>query len=142
MGERGPVPKRSDHRRRTNEPDGAIDKAPGADRVEIPEPDAAWHSIARDWYLSLGESGQHLWYEPSDWQFARFVAELTSKALTASRLNGQLITAVMAGMTELLTTEGARRRARVELERELGVGDVDADRADATITELRALRGG
>jgi hypothetical protein len=27
-----------------------------------------------------------------------------------------LFSAVMAGMTELLTTEGARRRARVELE--------------------------
>jgi hypothetical protein len=48
---------------------------------------------------------------------ARYIAEAMSRNLAAARFSGQLFAAVMAGMTELLTTEGARRRARVELER-------------------------
>jgi len=117
---RGPVPKRSDQRRRNNKPEGPALVKARALNAPIPatEPDAGWHPIASDWFESISESGQAQFYEPSDWQFARFVAELISRALNADRLNGQLITSIMSGMTELLTTEGARRRARIELERE------------------------
>lgn len=137
MGERGPVPKRIDHRRRRNGSEIPVDTAAGA-YAAMPDSDPNWHPIALVWYESLGESGQSEFYEQSDWAFAAFVAELTTIALTASRLNGQLITAVMAGMTELLTTEGARRRVRVELERETGEADPAHEHAVATITALRA----
>ncbi|MBQ1164184.1 hypothetical protein KBZ21_39975, partial [Streptomyces sp. A73] len=30
------------------------------DLPELPEPDELWHPIARDWYLSLRESGRAL----------------------------------------------------------------------------------
>lgn len=148
MGSRGPIPKRSDVRRRTNEPEGGIDSAPGADEVLIPAPHEGWHPIASEWYASLAESGQSDFYEPSDWAFAYYVAELLTRSLGYAldgafvpvKVNGQLVTAVMAGMTELLTTEGARRRARIELERGAAPPDPQAEHA-ATVTQLRSIAG-
>jgi hypothetical protein len=120
-GSRGPVPKRSEERRRRNKPDGPelvkVGAEDGAVVVEMPPPLEHWHPLARDWYESLAESGQQVFYQPSDWQTARYVAEAMSRNLENPRFSAQLFAAVMAGMTELMTTEGARRRARVELER-------------------------
>lgn len=116
----GPVPKRSTERRRRNKPEGAeVTSVPVAElpTVECPPADETWHEIARDWYNSLAKSGQAIFYEPSDWAHARYVAEAMSRGLQASRFSAQLFAAVSAAMTELLTTEGARRRARLEIER-------------------------
>lgn len=115
----GPVPKRSSERRRRNKPEGAeVTTVPVAEQqVECPPADDSWHQIARDWYDSLAKSGQAVFYEPSDWATARYVAEAMSRGLQASRFSAQLFAAVSSAMTELLTTEGARRRARLELER-------------------------
>jgi hypothetical protein len=122
----GPIPKRSDQRRRRNKnPAGAITKAPSGSS-EIPEvppttltADPAWHSIAADWFNSLAASGQSQFYEASDWATARYVAEAMSRNLSSGeRFSAVLFASVMSGMTELLTTEGSRRRARLELERE------------------------
>jgi hypothetical protein len=85
--------------------------------VEIPPADPAWHDIAREWYESLAISGQSTYYEPSDWRTARYVAQAMSVNLKADRFSAQLFASVMGAMTELLTTEGARRRSRVELQR-------------------------
>jgi hypothetical protein len=91
---------------------------PPVDIPDLPEPDELWHPIARDWYLSLRESGQAAFYQPSDWATARYAAELMSRALEPDRVpNGQLIAALNSVMGSLLTTEGDRRRARIELER-------------------------
>lgn len=139
-GTRGPVPKRTSQRRRTNAPtDGMeVTAAPGA--VEVPEPDEdpAWHPIALEWYRSLSKSGQSKFYEPSDWQVARYVAQAMSVNLTAGRFSAQLFAAVLSAMTNLLATEGDRRRLRLELERG-ATANPDGDRADATVTELFAL---
>lgn len=114
----GPVPKREDQRRRRNKPDVPTTRAAGASVVERPEADPEWHRIARDWYASLSLSGQAVFYEPSDWQTARYVAESMSRNLSAGRFSAQHFAACMAAMTDLLTTEGSRRRARLELERQ------------------------
>ncbi|MEW2580139.1 hypothetical protein [Streptomyces syringium] len=90
--------------------------APGV--VSWPEPEDSWHPIARDWYCSLSTSGQSQFYEPSDVATARYVAEAMSRNLAGARFSAQLFAAVSSAMTELLTTEGARRRVRIELERE------------------------
>jgi hypothetical protein len=116
----GPIPKRSDLRRRKNKPVGPVlaKVLIAAPPVDPLEPDEAWHPIVIDWFRSLGESGQSKFYEPSDWQTARYVAEAMSRNLEAgTRFSAELFRAVMAAMTELLTTEGARRRVRIELER-------------------------
>lgn len=122
MGTRGPIPKRSEERRRANKDDGpALIQAPSgepADVPDLPEPDALWHPIAADWYLSLRESGQAAFYEPSDWAVARYAAHVMSQVLLSERgPNGQLVAALNSVMSSLLTTEGDRRRARMELER-------------------------
>lgn len=120
---RGPVPKRSDQRRRRNKADVEIEKAEAlTDKVEQPEPDERWHPIALDWYRSLAESGQARWYEPSDWQAARLLAEGMTRMLYADDWSGRDFAAIWSGMTELLTTEGARRRSRIEIERTVGEG--------------------
>lgn len=118
MGTRGPVPKRSEERRRTNKPTDADPvTAPAGTAVLWPEPEIEWHDLASDWYMSLQDSGQAVFYQQSDVMVARYLAEAMSRNLLAGRFSAQLFAAVMAGMTELLATEGSRRRVRVELER-------------------------
>ena len=141
MGARGPVPTRSDQRRRQNKnPEGiATVKAPGV-RAEQPPADDSWHSMAREWYQSLAESGQARWYQPSDWQTARVWAELLSRQLASGRPSAQMVAAWQQAAAELLTTEGARRRARVELEApEVDEDEVASDAA--LVTYLAAVRG-
>lgn len=137
----GPVPKRSSERRRRNKAEGVqVTSVPATvEKVTCPPADDAWHPIAGDWYKSLAESGQAVWYEPSDWATARYVAEAMSRGLQSSRFSAQLFAAVSAAMTELLTTEGARRRARLEIDR-----GAPSDEKPADVTALddyRALLG-
>lgn len=117
MGKRGPVPKRSELRQRRNKDEVETKSAPATPVIESPLPDADWHPIAVEWFESLGKSGQSFFYEESDWATARYIAEAMSRNLKQGRFSAQLFAAVMSGMTELLTTEGARRRARVELQK-------------------------
>lgn len=86
----------------------------------IPPAADHWHPIAHDWYRSLEESGQSEFYEPSDWQAARYVAELMSKQLKQGKPSAHMFAAVWAAMGDLLTTEASRRRVRIEIERESG----------------------
>lgn len=156
MGSRGPVPNRSDQRRRRNEPEVPITTAPGADDAEQPAPDEAWHLIARRIYDSLAESGQSHYYEPSDWAAAYLMCESISRDLQPQfvgftdsgevitesiPLKGASLSAYRAVMATLLMTEGDRRRASLELQRGGQEADPDAERASATITHLRTLRG-
>jgi hypothetical protein len=82
--------------------------------------------------VSLAESGQSQFYEPSDWAVARYVAEVMSRNLADGNMSAVMFAAVMSAMTELLTTEGARRRARLELGTEAtggsAVGHADGEK--------------
>ncbi|WP_245876964.1 hypothetical protein [Streptomyces uncialis] len=102
----------------------------------LPDPDPLWHPIAADWYLSLRESGQAAFYEPSDWAMARYAAELMSRGLCSDRPpNGQYVAALNSVMASLLATEGDRRRARIELERK-----PTARQAPASVTAIADYR--
>src|SRR4051812_10840484 len=144
MGTRGPVPERSEARRRRNKTDDVdLVKAPSSptDLPELPEPDALWHPIATDWYLSLRESGQAAFYQPSDWAMARYAAELMSRGLLEDRPpNGQYVAALNSVMSSLLTTEGDRRRARLELARKKPAGPKLA--AVSPLDSYRDIAGG
>lgn len=146
MGVHGPIPKRSEERRRRNKDDGpGLIQAPsGAPEYlpDLPDPDPSWHSIATDWYLSLRESGQAAFYQPSDWAVARYAAELMSRVLDCSERgpNGQLVAALNSVMSSLLTTEGDRRRARMELERKKPPGPVLA--SVSPLDSYRDIAGG
>lgn len=148
----GPVAKRSDQRRRANKPEVPIDKVAGADQVEMPVADEQWHPIARLWYESLSESGQRVFYEPSDWATAYLIAESISRDLKPQfvgisesgevlkekiPMKGASLTAYLRAMTALLVTEGDRRRSHLELQRAAQV-DADEEAAVAQLDEYRS----
>lgn len=138
----GPVPKRSEQRRRTNKPDMPVAKAErGTDGVIVPYGDPDWHPIAKDWYASLLVSGQAAFYEASDWHTARYVAEAMSKNLLMPKFSSMLFSAVLTGMSSLLATEGDRRRLKIELQRHIAV-DRDEEAAEATVRALQSRIAG
>ena len=145
MGTHGPIPKRSEERRRRNKDDGPelvqAPSGPPSDLPDLPEPDGSWHPVATEWYLSLRESGQAVFYQPSDCAMARYAAELMSRGLMEDRPpNGQYVAALNSVMASLLTTEGDRRRARIELERKPTVKSVPA--SVTAIADYRSSIGG
>ena len=58
----GPIPKRSEERRRRNKEGGEVMKVNladiGAGEVDVPAPDENWHHVAYQLYMSLTQSGQ------------------------------------------------------------------------------------
>lgn len=140
MGLRGPVPKRSDeragHRAKADHPD----QVRLSRRVPIPAAARDWHPQAARWYRSLRTSGQVRFFEPSDWAEAHLLADLLTRELTAEKVvtlpdGGQAVVKVppralmtktiLAAMNELGTTESARRRMRIEVDRHQGGEVVD-----------------
>lgn len=129
MGSRGPVPNRSNDLSRDRD-------ANRGDRPEIttgtllpvtiPEPDEDWHPIATMLWESLLESGQSAYYQSSDWAFAYSLCEDLSqykKPLVNQstgelyfKRSGQMLATIYSAMSNLLVTEGDRRRVRVELQ--------------------------
>lgn len=125
MGARGPVPKRSDQRIRRNKQDVAVETVVALGVVPVPELGIENpHPIVVDLYRSLRESAQAKYYEPSDWQFARLTMQMINNLCWSSRPSAQLLTAVNSMLTDLLVTEGARRRVRLEVEREQVAGAI------------------
>ena len=134
MGERGPIPKRSEERRRTNAPEDGITLTRGH---RGPEPewmaaDDRWDDLARNWYEGLQVSGQARFYEQSDADVAYLLAEqmhrhLEDQAIVIGRgddrevqmiskpMSGTDLSALLKGMSLLGATEADRRRMRIEL---------------------------
>jgi hypothetical protein len=144
-GTRGPVPKRSDERRRTNTDAGGIAKGTrGKGGERRPAVNAKWHAIAKRWYLSLANSGQSAFYEPSDWAQAYFIAEAMSRLLNSPPTKGfsaNLFAAIDAATVRLMATEADRRRLRIELEAATKDGDPDADASVTAIADWQARLG-
>lgn len=126
----GPPPKRSDQRVRRNKDVIDIDKVPMHGEVEAPELGLENpHSIIEDFWASLPESGQTQYWEPSDWQFARVTLHFLNGQIKSSRPSGQILATVNSMLTDMLVSEGARRRVRMEIERQ--------NQQEATVTELK-----
>lgn len=124
MGVRGPVPKRSDQRVRRNK-DEDLEKVEAIGVVRMPHlgldnP----HPLVVDLYLSLADSAQSRFYEPSDWQYARFALHFADVLLKSARPSSQLLASVQTMLTDLLVSEGSRRRVRLEVERSQSGGEV------------------
>ena len=130
----GPVPKRSEQRRRRNKSEIETSKVLRTGQTPIPPANENWHPIAVQWYESLKDSAISQYYDSSDWATAAYVAEAMSRNLKGGRFSGQLFAAVMSAMTDLLTTEGARRRARIEIERN---SDITETEATPNVVDLR-----
>lgn len=116
---RGPVPKRSEERIRRNAPEIPVDTVQITGRVFVPDlgiDDV--HPMVQDLYDSMASSGQSEYYEPSDWEMARLTCYIINDMLRQPRLSAQMVMAVSSLTTELMLTEGSRRRLRMEIERE------------------------
>ncbi|AOZ62829.1 hypothetical protein KIJ60_gp03 [Rhodococcus phage PhailMary] len=125
MGSRGPVPKRSEERVRRNQDEGPIEKVEAIGTFSIPDLGLSDpHPMIVDMYESLKDSAQSRYYEPSDWQFARFTLHFADQLVKSGRPSAQLLTAVNAAFTDLLVSEGSRRRVRLEIERTAAEGQV------------------
>jgi hypothetical protein len=143
-GPTGPIPKRSEQRRRTNSP--ATEKAPAGPplargKFRVPLADGEWHETAKKWYQALRYSGQSAYYEASDWMEAYVAAEVLSQMLDAEKLSAMMFAAWSSHTARLLVTEGDRRRVRIELER-AGKTDPDAEAAVADIKDWRKKLAG
>jgi len=136
MGVRGPVPKRADQRRRTNKEGGPVTKGAATGTARIPAAAKDWHPAAKRWYWALKASGQAAFYEPSDWMEAWVSAQVLSDMFLAEKLSAMLFAAWQGASARLLTTEGDRRRVRIELER----GDAQDPDKEAGVASMRAWR--
>lgn len=153
-GRGGPPPKRSDQRRRRNAPKTPVTKVDGAHEVSIPKANPQWHPVAKAWFQSLALSGQAVFYEPSDWAVAVLVAESMSRDLNPQvvgitetgkvvreriPLKGASLQAYLKAFTQLMATEGERRRMQIELQRP---SETDEGGADvAWIDQYRQRQG-
>ncbi|MEW1546874.1 hypothetical protein [Streptomyces tsukubensis] len=84
--------------------------------VEWPAPLEHWGDIASRWFRSLRDSGQSVFYTPTDVAFAVYVAEAMHRHLAAGvHMSGRMLSTVIKACGLLLTTEASRRIARMEL---------------------------
>lgn len=146
LGSGGPVPKPAAQRRRKPRPSDnttTVQVAPAGDPTALIErmPSDEWHPIAKEWFTSLGRSGQAAFFEPSDWALARFGAMLMSEVAMSDRPSAQMVVSILQITSSLLSTEGDRRRLRLELARG---PQIDADEV-ASVSAMddyrRALSG-
>lgn len=129
----GPVPSRSDQRRRRNKVE--IDRAPVSTK-EKHGPDAPeWlGGLALDWFESLRTSGQAIYYTDSDWASSLIIAKAIERF--EDRPSAHMLTAILSGFGSLAATEGERRRLRIELDR-ADQQDADEEAAVAALDEWR-----
>lgn len=115
---RGPIPKRSTERRRRN-----IDSRPSlvslpVGAVSVRDPDPNWHPVIQEFYASLQASPQAELYTSSDWGLIRLLCFRESLNLKGGRPSAMMTGIFLGQLPDLLVTEGARRRLRVELTHE------------------------
>lgn len=117
MGTRGPVPKRSDQRRRRNVPDGpAVVQVGGAATVVPPLDLPGVASIVADWYAALADGPEARYYTPAIWQRARVVAMMLDTVVKAGRPSAQMYAALQQDMKALMIDAGELRRLGIEVQ--------------------------
>lgn len=133
----GGTPKRSEERRRTNSPQ-AEQVTPLAAPVEAPPAPDGLDELTLRWYESLKISGQARYYEPSDWEYAGFLAQLMAKVRKQQEPSASLVAAIQTGLRQILATEGDRRMGRLEVQRqapEKAPGSIALDEYRAALTK-------
>lgn len=121
MGTRGPIPKHSSERTRRNlkSEDGLeLKKGTAFGVTAIPPAREEWPDAVREWYASLAVSGMSNFMEYSDWAQALVIGDALAEFYSREpgRRSWQMVDTVLKHMASLGTTEGERRRMRIELE--------------------------
>lgn len=136
----GPLPKRIEERRRKNVVPGETVATMLGD-VKVPDPDPGWHPVAREWYEAVRDSGQALFFEPSDWAAARYICAAMTKNLNQeARFSAQLFGTVWSAMNDMLTSEAARRKAKLQVQRVLD--DQPEEEKPTAMAKYRQAFGG
>lgn len=138
MGVRGPVPKRSSERRRRNRDGGVVDRVAVSGTVEVPEVPEGCSELSAELFEALASSGQARFFEPSDWWLAKLMVVAVDDYLVG-RKSATKLAEIRALATELMMSEGQRRRLRLELER--GGVEVEAPEVTAIDEYRRRLSG-
>lgn len=122
--------------------------------VTPPPVNPDWEPVAKEIYLSSQESGQCTFYEPSDWAALYLACESLSRDLAPQfvgiaeatgevireriPLKGASLNAYLKLFSQLMVTEGERRRLRLELNR-----NAVADEAEAgKVIDISSVREG
>lgn len=120
----GPIPERSENRRRRNKPEIPETTPKNTDhKVDWGKPDPEWHPLMVEAYEALQVSPQSEYATQADVAQARIT--LTVWSLQLSRSGGptaQALGALFSSLDSLMMSEGARRRLRIEVAKQ--------DRAD------------
>lgn len=116
------MPRLSAERRRRNTSEGPpllklAPRAPSSTASEPSEPSDTWHPVIIDWYNGLRSGPEAEFMTPAGWAFVRYLAQRESMNLSSARPSAHASALFVAAQADLLTTEGARRRLRIELER-------------------------
>lgn len=134
--------KRSDQRlghRSAAEQSRTDTTARAAGGVVWPPVPQEWCAASRRWFRSLQRSGQSVYFEQSDIEAAVFLGWAMTKVVEAGERGKFSPTAfgeVWGAMGDLLTTEGARRKARIELQQP----DVEDEKPSAGVSHLASAR--
>lgn len=119
VGTRGPVPKPkaklNGHRSRAELE--AVDHVLASSKVTIPGMNSRWCPAAKRIWKSFKESEQSKFFQSTDWAWLHWQCDLITKAMEASKPPAQLIAGINAELSNLLVSEGARRRLQLELHR-------------------------
>lgn len=135
MGTRGPAPKRTDQRRRTNKPAVPVAKVTGA-AASVPELGFAAHPVVEAWFAALSDGPEARFYSPAMWQRARVTAHMLSQVLESGRPSSQMYVALQNDMKALLVDAGELRRLGIEVQ-----ADEPAAVADVIDWRARASAG-
>ena len=117
--------------------------------------ESLWDPIAERWYLSLTKSGQAIFYEPSDWMTAYMMADQFSRQLAprptaigvdanddpiirylVPLMSGGFLSSWLKASSSLMTTEGERRRLKIELDRQ----KIREAKADGNVVSIASSR--
>lgn len=132
----GPVPKRSEQRRRTNTPVRELVKPSGA--APAPELTGDVHPLARSFYESLAASPEADFYSAAVWQRALIHVHVLSSVLEERGNRGissMLYTALQHDWKSLLVDPAEQRRLGIEIQAAPEVNPNEL-RADATVTSI------
>ena len=128
------------HGHRTKAEQAATDTtATSGGGVVWPPVPREWCAASRRWYRSLQRSGQAVFFEQSDVEAAMFLGWAMTQVVEAGERGKFSPTAfgeVWGAMGDLLTTEGARRKARIELQRP----EPEADEKPAAVSRIEDAR--
>jgi hypothetical protein len=113
-----------------------IDTVPvSGDAIVWPDPDSGWCPIAVAWYIAHRDEDAR--YRSSTDVASLFMwSSVIDRAFRSPRLSGQLLAVIRQAEAAHGSTEGDRRRLRIELDRRPVI------ESDHQIERWRTLRGG